>query len=324
MDIQSLILAGITLSIFLTVLSIGMRMAPGDLQCVLSNPPRLARALLAMNILGPIVTIAICKTFSLHPAVIVGLVTLSIAPINAMFSKAMLPLVAPSNPAYARGLFFASTVLSVVLTPLPVEVIQRLFGEGEVVHLSPLLVAQVVIGSVLLPLGIGLAIGRWRAVTRNWVPSIQKASGVVLLVCAIPIVVGAWPHMPALVRRRGGRALEPAARRASRHRLRAAAARHRPGDRTLAPCYAQLGAGHSESERGRASRLRDPHRRRRVAAHGVARARRHDRRDRSYRADRACGWALPRRARGRRSHRARVRDGASSPGRCRCDCASHG
>src|SRR5690606_32716077 len=59
---------------------------------------------------------------------------------------------------------------------------------------------------------------------------------------------------PAPVRRRGGRAPEPAARRASRHRLRAAAARHRPGDRTLAPCYAQLGAGHSESERGRASR----------------------------------------------------------------------
>src|SRR5690606_15329583 len=67
-----------------------------------------------------------------------------------------------------------------------------------------------------------------------------------------------------------------------------------------------------------------PHRRRRVAAHGVGRARRHDRRDRSYRADRACGCALPRRARGRRSHRARVRDGVSSSGRCRCDCGSHG
>ena len=200
MDIQSLILAGITLSIFLTVLSIGMRMAPGDLQCVLSNPPRLARALLAMNILGPIVTVIICKTFSLHPAVIVGLVTLSIAPINAMFSKAMLPLVAPSNPAYARGLFFASTVLSVILTPLAVEVIQRLFGEGEVVHVSPLLVAQVVISSVLLPLGLGLAIGYWRPATRNWVPGIQRASGIVLLVCAIPIIVGAWPHMASLVR----------------------------------------------------------------------------------------------------------------------------
>src|SRR5512138_905299 len=200
MNIQSLILAGITLSIFLTVLSIGMRVAPGDLQCVLSNPPRLVRALLAMNLLGPIVTIIICKTFSLHPAVIVGLVTLSIAPVGAMFSKAMLPLVAPSNPAYARGLFFASTVHSVVLTPLAVEVIQRLFGEGEVVHVSPLTVAQVVISSVLLPLGIGLAIGHWRPATRRWVPAIQKVSGVVLLICAIPIIVGAWPHMASLVR----------------------------------------------------------------------------------------------------------------------------
>lgn len=200
MNIQSLILAGITVSIFLTVLSIGMRVAPGDLQCVLSRPPRLARALFAVNVLGPIVTIIVCKTFSLHPALIVGLVTLSIAPINALFSKAMLPLVAPGNPAYARGLFFASTVLSVILTPLAVEVIQRLFGEGEVVHVSPLTVAQVVISSVLLPLGIGLAIGRWRPATRNWVTAIQKLSGVVLLICAIPIIVSAWPHMAALAR----------------------------------------------------------------------------------------------------------------------------
>ncbi len=200
MHIQSLIIAGITLSIFLTVLSIGMRVTLGDLQCVLSRPSRLVRALLAMNVLLPIVTIIVCKTVSLHPAVIVALVTLSVAPVNAMFSKSMLPLISPSNRAYARGVFFASTVLTVIVTILAVEVIQWLFGDGKIVHVSPLTVAKVVISSVLLPLGIGLALGYWRPATRNWVPAIQKVSGMVLLICAIPIIVGAWPLMASLVR----------------------------------------------------------------------------------------------------------------------------
>jgi BASS family bile acid:Na+ symporter len=200
MSIQTLIILGVTLSAFLSVLTIGMRVSAADLSCVLNRPPRLARSLLAMNVLWPVVAVVVCKTFSLHPAVIVGLVTLSIAPVGAMFSKAMLPLVAPDNPAYARGLFFASTILSVILTPLAVEAIQRLFGEGEVVHVRPLVVIQVLVSSVLLPLGLGLALAHWRPMLRQWVPAIQKASGLVLLVCTVPIIVAAWPVMASVVR----------------------------------------------------------------------------------------------------------------------------
>ncbi|HEY0938549.1 MAG TPA: bile acid:sodium symporter [Steroidobacter sp.] len=200
MSIQTLVMLGLTLSIFLTVLTIGMRVLPADLSCVLSRPSRLIRSLLAMNVLWPLVAVIVCKTFSLHPAVIVGLVTLSIAPVGAMFSKAMLPLIAPDNPAYARGLFFASTVLSVILTPVAVEVIQRLFGDGEIVHVSPLTVIRVLVSSVLLPLGLGLALAHWRPEARRWVPAMQKVSGLVLLACAVPILVAAWPVMTSIVR----------------------------------------------------------------------------------------------------------------------------
>jgi BASS family bile acid:Na+ symporter len=198
MSIQSLIPLGLTLSIFLTVLSIGMQVAPADLRYVLSRPSRLVRSLLAMSVLAPIIAVTVCKMFSLHPAVIVALVTLSTAPVGAMFSKAMLPLVAPDHPGYARGLFFASTVLSVILTPLAVEVIQMILG-GEV-HVRPLTVAEVVISSVLLPLGIGLAIGYWRPGTRDWSPAIQKVSALVLLICLVLIVVGAWRLLVSVLR----------------------------------------------------------------------------------------------------------------------------
>ena len=161
MSLQVLVLLALQLSVFLTVLTIGMGTSRADLRYVFSRPPRLVRALLALNVLGPIVAVLVCRTFSLHPAVIVALVTLSIAPVSNMFPKSMLPLVGPGPAAaYAHGLFFASTVLSVILTPLAVEVINVLFGGTQ--HVSPMAVARVVIGTVLVPLGIGLAIGsRW-------------------------------------------------------------------------------------------------------------------------------------------------------------------
>jgi bile acid:Na+ symporter, BASS family len=198
MSIQSLNGLGFTLSIFLGVVAVGMRVAPADLPYVLSNPARLARSLLAMNVLAPIAAVVVCKIFSLHPAVIVALVTLSIAPVGSLFSANMMPLVTPGHAAYARGLFFASTVLSVILTPLAVEMIQLIFG-GDV-HVNPLAVTKVVVGSVLLPLGIGLVIGRWWPATRRWIPAIQTVSSLVLLVCAVVLIAGTWSLMGSVVR----------------------------------------------------------------------------------------------------------------------------
>lgn len=202
MSLQTLILFGLSLSIFLAVLAAGMRVTVPDLLYVLRNPSRLLRSLLALNVVAPLVAVAVCKAFSLHPAVVVGLVTLSVAPVGNLFSQSMLPLVA--NAAYARGLLFASTVLSVILTPLSVEVIQALFGRGgAVVHVSPLAVMKVVVGSMLLPLAVGFAVGhRWPSAKR-WSAGIQRVGGLLLLVCAVPIVAGTWSLMGSVAARRG-------------------------------------------------------------------------------------------------------------------------
>lgn len=192
---------GFTLSIFLSVLTVGMAATREDLQCVLGRPAQLFRALLAINVLGPTIAVIVCKTFSLHPALIVGLVTLSLAPIGALFAQSVLPLVTPGRGGYIRGLFFASTILSVILTPLAVEVVQ-LFGSGDgpAVHLSPLTVGQVVVGSVLLPLGVGFVIGKRWPEAKSWIPPLRTTSSILLLACAIPVLVAAWPHLGSLVR----------------------------------------------------------------------------------------------------------------------------
>jgi BASS family bile acid:Na+ symporter len=196
---KTLLLLALQASIFLAVMTVGMRVEPGDLVSLFRTPSRLVRSLLVLTVLAPVVAIAVCKWFSLHPAVVVALVTLAIAPVSNLFSQSMLPLVTPGRAAYARGLFFASTVLAVILTPLAVEVIHLFFPGHE--HINPLAVAKVVVGSMLLPLSIGLAIGRWWPTAKQWIPAIQKISSLVLLVCAVVIVAGVWSLMASVVRR---------------------------------------------------------------------------------------------------------------------------
>ena len=102
MNIQGLVTLGLTVSVFLAVLGIGIRVAPEDLYSLLRQPKRLIRSLLAMYVLAPMIAVLVCRSFSLHPAVIVALVTLTIAPVGALFSQALLPLVAPRQAACER------------------------------------------------------------------------------------------------------------------------------------------------------------------------------------------------------------------------------
>jgi BASS family bile acid:Na+ symporter len=129
---------------------------------------------------------------------IVALVTLSMTPVGALFPQGMLALVRAERGAYAHGLFVATTVLSVVLTPLAVEVINVLYGED--LHLSPLTVTNVAVGALLLPLGIGLVVGRFLPAAKRWVPTVQQASGRLFLLCLVGFTILGWSRMALIIR----------------------------------------------------------------------------------------------------------------------------
>ena len=196
--LRALTVGAFGITIFLAVLVEGVVVSRADVEYLFRKPGRLVRTILAMNVLGPIVAIIVCRLFALHPAVIVALVTLSMTPVGALFPQGMLDLVRPERGAHAHGLFVATTLLSVVLTPLAIEVINVLYGED--LHLSPLTVASVAVGALLLPLGIGLVIGRVFAAAKRWVPAIQQASGRLFLLCLVGFTVLGWSRMASITR----------------------------------------------------------------------------------------------------------------------------
>jgi hypothetical protein len=118
-----------------------------DVAYLFSKPVRLVRTILAMNVLGPIVAVIVCRFFALHTVVIVALVTLSMTPVGALFPQGMLALVRTDRGAYAHGLFVATTVLSgvgltvlvVFLTlaelalSLPTGPLREILREGRVI-----------------------------------------------------------------------------------------------------------------------------------------------------------------------------------------------
>ena len=93
MNLRALTVGGFGITIFLAVLTEGMIVTRADVAYLFSKPVRLVRTILAMNVLGPIVAVIVCRLFALHPAVIVALVTLSMTPVGALFPQGMLALV---------------------------------------------------------------------------------------------------------------------------------------------------------------------------------------------------------------------------------------
>lgn len=196
--LRALTVGAFGITIFLAVLVEGMVVSRADIGYLFANPGRLVRTVLAMNVLGPIVAILVCRLFDLHPAVTVALVTLSMTPVGALFPQGMLPLVRAERGAHAHGLFVATTLLSVVLTPLTVAVIGLLYGQD--LHLSPFTVASVAIGTLLMPLGIGLGIGRFFPAAKRWGAALQDASGRLFLLCLVGFAILGWSRMASIIR----------------------------------------------------------------------------------------------------------------------------
>lgn len=198
MSLQIVAQTGLGVSIFLALFAEGTVISLADVRYLFGKPLPLLRTLLALNVLSPLVAVLVCRTFSLHPAVMVALVTLACAPVGGLFPQAMLALVPAGRTAYAHGVFFATALTSVLLTPLSVELLNLIF-RGDA-HIRPLTVAEVAVGAMLLPLGLGIALGRhWSGVSR-WRPRLQRFSSLLLLASLLAFLPIASPQLATIVR----------------------------------------------------------------------------------------------------------------------------
>ncbi len=196
MDLAALILLVLKASIVLTVFGLGLHATLEDALYLLRRPSELLRSLLSMNVIMPIVAVALALAFNFHPAVELALLALAVSPVPPILPKKGFK--AGGRASYTIGLLVSAALLAIILVPIAVDLVGRVFEKSA--HMEPAVVAQLVLMTVLLPLAAGIAV-------RHFAPQLAEkiarplslVATIMLAVGALPILFTAWPAITSLI-----------------------------------------------------------------------------------------------------------------------------
>jgi BASS family bile acid:Na+ symporter len=162
------VLAVFQLSLFLTVFSIGLKATHRDALYLLRYPRSLMVSVLSMAVIMPAFAVSATLILDFHPAVELALVALSVSPVPPFLPLRIMK--AGGKPEYTVSLLVLSAALSILVVPVAVAVFSQVYAVDS--RRSPMDIVPVVLTSVLLPLGLGLA-------ARSWKPSLaDRLSGI--------------------------------------------------------------------------------------------------------------------------------------------------
>src|SRR5262252_10072644 len=193
MDPALLIRIAILISVALIGIALGLRYATVDSGYLLQRPGLLARSLVAMNLIMPMVAVALVSSFDFKTPVQVALIALSVSPLPPVLPGKRLNL---RSHGYIYGIVVAAAVCSVVLVPLAASLLSTHFHTQ---HVSAVKVFIVVLLTVLAPLLIGIALQRIGATRAASLAAVLSKIGTALLVVAcVPVLVMEWPTIRSL------------------------------------------------------------------------------------------------------------------------------
>ncbi len=196
MTTAAVIVLAIKVSLALTVLATGMRAGPGDHLWLFRRPSLLARTVLSMSVMMPLVAVLMVSILRLNPAVEVALVALSMSPMPPLLPRKALH--SGGAASYTVGLLVAVSVLSVALVPLTAWAVGRLFATP--VHIAPRVIFALVGEAILLPLAAGSLLRRFApSFAKRVLRATDTAAMGLLVVAVIPAVFVSWPTVNDLL-----------------------------------------------------------------------------------------------------------------------------
>ena len=196
MTLQQAILLALQVSILLTVVEFGLYTTAATVLYVVRRPSLLARSLVSLFVVMPIVAVALATAFDFLPAVEISLVSLAIVAVPPLLPGKQEKF--GGDRAYAVGLLAIVALLSVAVMPAAVWLLS-LYRERPFV--TPYVgVAWLALKTVLLPLAAGMAM---RAMAPAVAERIAKPVGVIakvlLAVGVLGLLAGVLPPAFALI-----------------------------------------------------------------------------------------------------------------------------
>ena len=190
MSLQTLILFVLKASILLNVFAIGLKAGMHDATYMFRRPGKLAKALLAMNILMPLFAVAFVLAFHLKHAVEVALVALAVSPVPPILPRKLRK--AGATESDTIGLLVAVGILAIVFVPAAMEILERVFHVP--LRMTFASVAALVFITIILPLALGIAVHTLAPVAADrLVNPIAKIASIALLLSAVVILFSGAP-----------------------------------------------------------------------------------------------------------------------------------
>jgi len=190
MSLQTLILFVLKASILLNVFAIGLKAGVHDATYMFRRPGKLAKALLAMNILMPLFAVAFVLAFHLKHAVEVALVALAVSPVPPILPRKLRK--AGATESDTIGLLVAVGILAIVFVPTAMEILERVFHVP--LRMTFASVAALVFITIILPLALGIAVHTLAPVAADrLVNPIAKIASIALLLSAVVILFSSAP-----------------------------------------------------------------------------------------------------------------------------------
>jgi len=190
MSLQTLILFVLKASILLNVFAIGLKAGVHDATYMFRRPGKLAKALLAMNILMPLFAVAFVLAFHLKHAVEVALVALAVSPVPPILPRKLRK--AGATESDTIGLLVAVGILAIVFVPAAMEILERVFHVP--LRMTFASVAALIFITIILPLVLGIAVHTLAPVAADrLVNPIAKIASIALLLSAVVILFSGAP-----------------------------------------------------------------------------------------------------------------------------------
>lgn len=196
MDLKQLAMLALQISIVSTVFGFGLKASGHDVLYLVRRPSLLARSLLAVLVIMPLVALGLDRMFDFPMPVEVTLVALAISPVPPLLP--MKETKGGGDLSYGLGLMAALAVVSIVAVPMTLALLGLILGRP--LAMAPGAIARVMIKTILVPLAAGLIV---RAVApqfadrlANLVMLIVK---VLLPVAVLALLAGALSAIWALI-----------------------------------------------------------------------------------------------------------------------------
>ncbi|TCM20448.1 BASS family bile acid:Na+ symporter [Novosphingobium sp. PhB165] len=187
----------LTGSLALMIIAAGIASSRGDFAYVLARPALLGRAMVAIVVIPVLIAVVIIALCPISHSAKAGIFLMAISPVAPLMPGKALKF--GGHGAYVYGLQAAGAVLALLFVPTLGELGSKFYDVDA--HFPIGVVARNIFVGLVIPLGIGLVLGR--LVLRKVSPALPRTlmiiANLLLILAFLPILASLLPDIGALI-----------------------------------------------------------------------------------------------------------------------------